>query len=53
LEATLTLPVEMYQLAFISFKEFEALAIGTIVLFINALLTLIYLRLSKRYGAED
>jgi multiple sugar transport system permease protein len=53
LEATLTLPVEMYQLAFISFKEFEALAIGTIVLFINALLTLIYLRISQRYGAED
>jgi multiple sugar transport system permease protein len=53
LEATRTLPIEMYQTAFTSFREFEALAIGTVVLFINAMLTLIYLRLSKNYGSED
>lgn len=53
LKGTQILPIEMYNTAFISLKQNEALAIGTVILVLNALLTLIYLRLSKGYGAED
>jgi ABC-type sugar transport system permease subunit len=51
--ATQILPIEMYNTAFISLQQNEALAIGTIILLLNALLTLIYLRVSRGYGVED
>jgi multiple sugar transport system permease protein len=53
LRATAILPIEMYDTAFISLQQNQALAIGTVILVLNALLTAIYLRLSKGYGVED
>lgn len=53
LRGTQILPIEMYQTAFISFQQNQALAIGTFILVLNALLTLIYLRVSRGYGVED
>ncbi|MCU1439131.1 MAG: binding-protein-dependent transport system inner rane component [Rhodoglobus sp.] len=53
LRATQILPIEMYNTAFVSLQQNEALAIGTIILILNSLLTLIYLRLSSGYGVED
>ena len=53
LKATQVLPIEMYQTAFVSFEQNQALAIGSFILILNALLTLVYLRVSRGRGAED
>ena len=47
--ATQTLPVEMYETAFIRFETSEALAIVIVILVLNAVLTLGYIALSRRY----
>ncbi len=47
--ATRTLPVELYQVAFQDFETNKALAIVVVVLGINALLTLAYVGLARRY----
>jgi multiple sugar transport system permease protein len=53
LRATNILPIEMYDTAFISLEQNQALAIGTVILVLNAILTMIYLRMSRGYGVED
>jgi ABC-type sugar transport system permease subunit len=53
LRATQILPIEMYNTAFVSFAQNQALAIGTFILLLNAALTLLYLRMSRGYGVED
>jgi ABC-type sugar transport system permease subunit len=53
LKSTNILPIDMYNTAFVSFQQNQALAIGTFILVINAILTLIYLKISNRYGVED
>jgi multiple sugar transport system permease protein len=51
--ATQTLPMEMYTAAFRRFDMAYALAIGNVILVLNALLTLFYYLLARRYGSED
>jgi ABC-type sugar transport system permease subunit len=51
--ATQTLPMEMYTAAFRRFDMSYALAIGNVILVLNALLTLVYFLLARRYGSED
>jgi ABC-type sugar transport system permease subunit len=53
LKSTNILPIDMYNTAFISLQQEQALAIGTFILVLNALLTLIYLKISSRFGVED
>ena len=50
--ATQTLPVEMYETAFIRFETSEALAIVIVIFILNALLTLGYIAISRRYEVE-
>jgi multiple sugar transport system permease protein len=49
LRATQTLPMEMYFTAFTELEMNEALAIATFLLVLNALLTLLFVRVSRRY----
>ncbi|MPZ73283.1 MAG: ABC transporter permease subunit [Nitriliruptorales bacterium] len=49
LKATHTLPMDMYSTAFQSLKMNEALAIATFLLVLNAVLTLMFVRFSRRY----
>lgn len=53
LRGTEILPMQMYDTAFVSLRQNQALAIGTVILTLNALLTVIYLRASSGYGAEE
>ena len=47
--ATQTLPIELYQTVFVRLETHQALAIVVVVLVLNALLTLGYVRMSRRY----
>ena len=49
LDATTTMAMEMYNIAFRALKFNEALALATVILVLNALLTLVYVRIAKRY----
>jgi ABC-type sugar transport system permease subunit len=51
--STQTLPLQMYSTAFKQLDLNQALAIANIILVLNALLTLVYLRIAKRYGSTD
>lgn len=53
LNATQTLPVTLYETAFQNFEIYRALAIVIIVLFLNALLTLLYVGVGRRYDIGD
>jgi ABC-type sugar transport system permease subunit len=44
--------MEMYLTAFRALKFNEALAIATFILVLNALLTLIYVRVARKYEIE-
>ena len=48
-DATRILPIALYETAFLDLRTHEALAIVVIVLAFNALLTLVYVRISRRY----
>jgi ABC-type sugar transport system permease subunit len=48
-DATRILPIVLYDTAFRDLRTHEALAIAMIILAFNALLTLIYVRVSRRY----
>ncbi|MGH9247907.1 MAG: carbohydrate ABC transporter permease [Acidimicrobiales bacterium] len=51
--ATRTLPIALYESAFVDLETNEALAIVIIILLFNALLTLGYVGLSRRYDVDD
>jgi multiple sugar transport system permease protein len=51
--ATRTLPIALYETAFVDLETNEALAIVVIILLLNALLTLIYVGVSRRYDLEE
>jgi ABC-type sugar transport system permease subunit len=51
-KATQTLPVEMYETGFIRFETAEALAIAIVILILNAVLTLGYIAMARRYQVE-
>jgi ABC-type sugar transport system permease subunit len=50
--ATRTLPIALYETAFLDLETNEALAIVVVVLLLNALLTLGYIGVSRRYDLE-
>jgi multiple sugar transport system permease protein len=50
---TRTLPIALYETAFVDLETNEALAIVVVILLFNALLTLGYLGISRRYNLED
>ena len=52
-DATRTLPIALYETAFVDLETNEALAIVVVILLFNALLTLGYLGISRRYNLED
>jgi len=52
LGSTRTLAMEMYLTAFRALKFNQALAIATFILVLNALLTLVYVRVARRYEIE-
>lgn len=49
LRATRTMPIHLYETAFLELRRNEALAIVIVILFLNALLTLVYTRVSRRF----
>jgi ABC-type sugar transport system permease subunit len=51
--ATRTLPIALYETAFIDLETNEALAIVVVILLLNALLTLGYVAVSRRYDLEE
>jgi len=51
--ATRTLPIALYETAFVDLETNEALAIVVVILAFNALLTLGYLGISRRYNMEE
>jgi ABC-type sugar transport system permease subunit len=51
--ATRTLPMMMYETAFDDLEMHQALAIATIVLVLNAVLTVFYTWVSRRFGASE
>ena len=51
--ATRTMPIALYEAAFVDLQNNEALAIVVVILMFNAVLTLGYIGLSRRYGMED
>jgi len=53
LKATYTLPMNMYATAFTSLEMNQALAIGTFILVLNAVLTVMFIQVSRRFGTED
>ena len=53
LRATNTLPMEMYSQAFDSLKLNEALAIATFLLVLNALVTLMFIGISRRFDVGN
>lgn len=48
-ESTTTLAMSMYNTAFRALRFNEALAMATVILVLNAILTLVYVRVSRRY----
>ena len=50
--ATRTLPVALYETAFIDLETNQALAIVVVILLFNGLLTLLYVAFSKKYGQD-
>lgn len=52
LGSTTTLAMEMYLTAFRALKFNEALAVATFILVLNALLTLVYVRVARKYEIE-
>ena len=46
---TNTLPIELYETAFLDLATHEALAIVVIILALNALLTMVYVQMSRRF----
>ena len=52
LGATTTLAMEMYNVAFRSLRFNEALALATFILVLNAVLTLMYVAVARRYEIE-
>jgi multiple sugar transport system permease protein len=48
-DATRILPVALYETAFVDLRTQVALAIAIVILALNALLTLLYVRISRRY----
>jgi multiple sugar transport system permease protein len=53
LKATETLPMQMYDTAFKSLEFHDALAIATVILVLNAVLTLLYVAVSRRFGESE
>lgn len=51
-DATRTLPIALYEAAFIDLETNKALAIVVVILLFNALLTLVYWGISRRYELE-
>ena len=51
-DATRTLPIALYEAAFIDLETNKALAIVIVILLFNALLTLVYWAISRRYELE-
>lgn len=52
-DATRTLPIALYETAFVRLETNEALAIVVVILLFNALLTLGYVGISRRYNLEE
>lgn len=52
LDTTTTMAMEMYNVAFRSLKFNEALALATFILVLNAILTLMYARVSRRFEID-
>jgi ABC-type sugar transport system permease subunit len=53
LKATQTLPMEMYSTAFTDLEMNQALAIASFILVLNAILTLLYVGLARRFGTVE
>jgi ABC-type sugar transport system permease subunit len=53
LKATETLPMQMYDTAFKALEFHDALAIATVILVLNAILTLMYVAVSRRFGEGE
>ena len=53
LKATATLPMQMYDTAFKALEFHDALAIATVILVLNAVLTLMYVAVSRRFGEGE
>jgi ABC-type sugar transport system permease subunit len=53
LKATQTLPMEMYSTAFTDLEMHQALAIASFILILNAILTLLYVTLARRFGTVE
>jgi multiple sugar transport system permease protein len=53
LDATETIPLQMYDVAFTQLRMDEALAIASFLLLLNALLTLAYYAFGRRYSLDD
>jgi len=51
-DATRTLPIALYEAAFVDLETHKALAIVVVILLFNALLTLVYWGISRRYELE-
>lgn len=51
--ATRTMPIALYETAFVDLQTNEALAIVIVILLFNAVLTLGYIGVSRRYNLED
>lgn len=51
-DATRTLPIALYETAFLELETNEALAIVVVILALNAALTLVYVGISRRYDLE-
>lgn len=52
LGSTTTMAMEMYNIAFRALRFNQALALATFILVLNAVLTLLYVRVAKRYEVE-
>ena len=52
-DATRTLPIALYETAFLDLETNEALAIVVVILLLNAILTLGYVAISRRYNVEE
>ena len=51
--ATRTLPIELYETAFVDLETNQALAIVVVILVFNAVLTVGYVAVSRRYNLEE
>ena len=52
-DATRTLPIALYETAFLDLRTNEALAIVVVILGLNAALTLLYVGVSRRFNMEE